>query len=292
MSTARRICFVIMPFSETTKEHTDDYWNRHFESFLKPLIEENRKLEARRSQPLRGNILNQIITDLVVSEVVVADLTDRNPNVYWELGVRQSFKHGTITIMETGTRLPFDIGGKGTLPYFPKDHLKNEGFRSRFKQALQDCLSYPERPDSYVLESIFGRGTLFELFRRDEATRRLDAVLSECSRNSGILDKVVDRVNMNQKDPENRKFTTNRLAMSSVELLVTNRYIDKDRSFFTLAENYLGGILSVNEALNRWKESPVSTEKWLVSFIGTLKKRLEKFETEVEDAREKIRKRV
>jgi hypothetical protein len=32
-------CFVIMPFSETTPEHTEDYWTRHFDTFLKPLIE-------------------------------------------------------------------------------------------------------------------------------------------------------------------------------------------------------------------------------------------------------------
>ena len=32
--------------------------------------------------------------------IVVADITDSKPNVYWELGVRQSFKHGTIIIRE------------------------------------------------------------------------------------------------------------------------------------------------------------------------------------------------
>lgn len=89
-----------MPFSKTTDKHTEDYWTEHFERFLKPLIEENPGLEARRSEPLRGDILRQIITDLVVSRVVVADLTDHNPNVYWELGVRQSFQHGTVTIAE------------------------------------------------------------------------------------------------------------------------------------------------------------------------------------------------
>jgi len=36
-------------------------------------------------------------------------LTDYNPNVFWELGVRQSFKHNTITIAEEGVILPFDV---------------------------------------------------------------------------------------------------------------------------------------------------------------------------------------
>ena len=79
------------------------------EQFLGPLIEESGELEAYRSEPIRGDVLRQIITNLVFYPVVVADLTDNNPNVYWELGVRQSFKHGTITIAEYGTKLPFDV---------------------------------------------------------------------------------------------------------------------------------------------------------------------------------------
>ena len=78
MSEDRKTCFVIMPFSETTDKHTAEYWMKHFENFLKPLIEENSKVIAHRSEPLRGDIVKQIINDLVVSPIVVADLTDKN----------------------------------------------------------------------------------------------------------------------------------------------------------------------------------------------------------------------
>ena len=224
MSTNRETCFVIMPFSKTTDEHTEDYWTHHFEDFLKPLIEEKTNLEARRSKVMRGDILREIITDLVVSRVVVADLTDNNPNVYWELGVRQSFKHGTVTIAEAGTKLPFDIGGKGTLFYYPKDHLKMVNFPKRFMKAIEDCLVNPDRPDSHVLETLSGRGTLFEIFHRDEVIRRLDAVLSECNKNSEVLKLVIKRARDNQKDPDNRRFATVRFRVSAAELLISNRH--------------------------------------------------------------------
>ena len=90
--------------------HTTEYWREFYEECLKPLIEKNANIVAFRSEALRGDILSQIITDLVYSDIVVADLTDANPNVYWELGVRQSFAHRTITIMESGQQLPFDLG--------------------------------------------------------------------------------------------------------------------------------------------------------------------------------------
>lgn len=83
-------CFVIMPFSQTTDEHGEEYWTAHFERFLKPTIEEV-GLEARRSEPLRGDLVSEIVKELVVCPIVIADLTDLNANVFWELGVRQSF---------------------------------------------------------------------------------------------------------------------------------------------------------------------------------------------------------
>ena len=289
MSTNREICFVIMPFSKTTDEHTEDYWTEHYESFLKPLIEENPNLEAHRSKAMRGDIPSEIITDLVVSPVVVADLTDHNPNVYWELGVRQSFKHGTVTIAQAKTQLPSDIGGKGTL-FYPGSHLNFEDFRKDFKEAIQDCLDNSDRPDSRVLETLSGRGSLFEIIRRDEAIRRLDALLSECSRNLRVLKDVADQARDNKLDPEERVFITYRFSVSAVELLITNRYVDENQPFFELAEEYSSDISSMNDQLNIWEHSPGSTEKWLLNQKGPAAKLLKNFRAKVVAAHKKVSK--
>ena len=74
-------CFVIMPFSNT-KSHNQEYWTKHFELFLKPLIEGIEQVKGFRSEPLRGSIASRIILDLNYSDIVVADLTDYNPNVF------------------------------------------------------------------------------------------------------------------------------------------------------------------------------------------------------------------
>ena len=291
MSTNQGTCFVIMPFSKTTDKHTEDYWTKHFEDFLKPLIEENPNLKARRSKAMRGDILREIITDLVVSPVVVADLTDNNPNVYWELGVRQSFKHGTVTIADEAMELPFDIDKKGTLRYYPENHLKNADFCRDFKEAIQDCLTHPERPDSQVLETLSGRGTLFEIFHRDEAIRRLDALLSECDWNLNIWEEVVNQVQANQKKSEKRSLTTMRFRISAIELLMTNRYVDEDQSFFRLAELNSDLSIAANDILNGWGYDPENAEKWLLSAVKLRKTTVEQFKAAVVDTRDKLRKR-
>lgn len=294
MSTNRETCFVIMPFSKTTKGHTKNYWTEHFKSFLKPLIDENPNLEARRSKPLRGDILRQIITDLVVCRVVVADLTDHNPNVYWELGVRQSFKHGAVTIAEEGTKPPFDVSTKATLFYYPKDHLKMPDFHSDFKEAIQDCLINPDRPDSHVLETLSGRGTLFEIFRPDQAIRRLDAVLSECRTNLRILNRAVKLAKKNQEEEDRKKhsYSTERLRVSAVQLLITDRYIDEHQSFFKSAEESLAWCSGINEQLRIWSHSPDLTEPWLLRNVGQGVGVIGRFETRATTARETISKRV
>ena len=283
MSTKPKRCFVIMPFSETSKEHTEKYWTGHFESFLKPLIEEFPELEAHRSEPLRVDILRQIIKDLVVSPIVVADLTDENPNVYWELGVRQSFKHCTVTIAEEGTEIPFDISVKGTLFYSPKDHIKNAKFIKKFKKAIRDCLTSPDSPDSHVLEAVSGRGSLFEIIRREEAIRRIKALISECKKNIETLGDIYDRCEKNQKEPEKRAYVTGRLLYPAVELLITHRYLDEEDAFYKLAESCFAGILARNEQLAVWEQSPNITEKWFLrytkGFIKTLEKHREKLST-------------
>ncbi len=279
-------CFVIMPFSKTSEKHTEEYWTKHYETFIKPLVESGHPLIAERSSPLRGDILRQIITDLVTAPIVVADLTDANPNVYWELGVRQSFKHGTITIAEDGTALPFDLGGKGSLFYFTGDHIKMQDFRSQFNEAIDDCLKNPDLPDSHVLETISGRGTLYQIIMRNETLRRLDALISEIDRNKTVLQSVVYNCNNNIKKKEEVKakgeqassiFTTDRFRLVAVEMLVINRYVDADKTFYEKAEEHMDGLISFNDQLSIWEDKPKSTEPWLLDASKGRKSRMDNF---------------
>lgn len=253
----RKKCFVIMPFSKTNNEHTEEYWNNHYLEFLKPLIE-TQPLLASRSSALRGDILRQIITDLVTAPVVVADLTDANPNVYWELGVRQSFKHCTITIAQSGTRLPFDLGAKGTLFYYPINHIKMSQFRKEFCTALGDCLANPDSPDSHVLETVGGRGTLLEILNKQGTLRKIEALQCEIKRNITIANRTLKTCADNassreKKEPfEKRAKVIARHRTGAIESLVVDRHIEADTSFYELAEAYWEQCIKVNEILTNW----------------------------------------
>lgn len=262
----RKRVFVIMPFSKTIEHHTEQYWSRHFDFYLKPLIERNENLEAFRSQPLRGDIASQIITDLVNSDIVVADLTDRNPNVFWELGVRHSYKPCTLTIAETGTQIPFHFSTKPIL-FYNGEHLDNQEFERRFLDALKDCIESPDAIDSPVLVALGGRGTLYSIIHSEENTRRIQALQMEIGFNNAAISKIWEFCERNKKlRAENKSGTemsSDLLTSAATELLYVDRYMDMDEGFYKSVAEYHSCIQAINFHITSWAAHPENMEKWL-----------------------------
>jgi hypothetical protein len=291
MSSDRKQCFVIMPFSDTSPVHTEKYWTEHFQSFLKPIIEESAQWEAHRSKPMRGDIIRQIITDLVVSPLVVADLTDLNPNVFWELGVRQSFRHCTVTVAQEGTKLPFDISSKGTI-FYRDSHTGNEDFIVTFQQAIENCLTEPERPDSNVLETVTGRGSLFEIVHQAELLRRVDALEMEQSLNEDMLKSVNTNVKKNKGKTANEKhMVSTRFSSACTELLITNRYLDENKDFYRIAVRYFLRLNQLNDALRHWLGKEEHMENWFEKSMQNTCQCFEEYKKAIAEAKRKLSER-
>lgn len=64
-----------------------------------------------------GIVTESIINKILDSDLVVAELTDLNPNVMYELGVRHTVGKPVVQMMEIGEKLPFDVGGQHTVFY-------------------------------------------------------------------------------------------------------------------------------------------------------------------------------
>lgn len=62
-------------------------------------------------------IHNTIITNLYNDEIVVCDVSAKNPNVMFELGLRLAFNKPVVIIIDDATKFNFDIGILSHLPY-------------------------------------------------------------------------------------------------------------------------------------------------------------------------------
>src|SRR5256885_8674014 len=104
--------FIAMPFG--TKPGSDGQpidFNRIFDELLKPALVEAGFEVFRADQEQRaGDIRFDMFQELLVADLVVADLTLDNPNVWYELGVRHALRARGVMLVQ-GPRLmqPFDL---------------------------------------------------------------------------------------------------------------------------------------------------------------------------------------
>jgi len=83
-----------------------------------------------------GIVTDAIVTKIIESDLVVADLHGHNPNVMYEVAIRHATGDPIIQMIEEGEDLPFDIGGLNTIFYDPGiDAL--DSWRGKLRQAIE-----------------------------------------------------------------------------------------------------------------------------------------------------------
>ncbi len=108
--------FVVMQVGEEggpERRRADDVYNY----IIVPALTEV-GLEPYRSDldPTPGPITPQMLRQLLEARLVIADLTGRNPNVFYELGIVHSFARRVIALAENPGRLPFDAKDERVVP--------------------------------------------------------------------------------------------------------------------------------------------------------------------------------
>ncbi len=144
------ICPISKPNTEIRKR-SDDIMNR----ILNPIALEV-GYSVIRADLLTGDIiLDDIIKMIMEADIVIADLTDFNPNVMYELGVRQAIKGKTICIIkdENLNNLPFDIVQLRTIPYDFNSPFGVDDFRIQLKERIKSSIKSKYIPQVKLTEN-------------------------------------------------------------------------------------------------------------------------------------------
>lgn len=114
-------CFVISPIGAegTDTRKRSDQVLKHI---IKPAATEC-GYDANRADEISepGIITSQVIQRIVDDQLVIADLTERNPNVFYELALRHALRKPLVQIIKKGEQIPFDVAGMRTIPVDHKD---------------------------------------------------------------------------------------------------------------------------------------------------------------------------
>jgi len=114
-SVKKEMCFVIMPFGGKF----DSYW----EKIYKPIISDL-GFEARRVDDIYkpNDIMENIWHSINEAKIILADLSGKNPNVFYELGLAHALAKPVILISPEQEDIPFDIQSIRHIRYNKDDH--------------------------------------------------------------------------------------------------------------------------------------------------------------------------
>jgi hypothetical protein len=151
MGQAKKTCFVVMGFGKKTDYQSGRVLDldKSYQYIIKPAAEEA-GLDCKRADEIihSGLIDVPMYEQLLVADVVIADISTANANAFYELGVRHALRpYTTITIAEDKMMFPFDVSHLAIRKY---QHL-GEGIdygevvrmKGELKSAIQSILENP-----------------------------------------------------------------------------------------------------------------------------------------------------
>ena len=102
--------FIVMPLSPP--------FNDLYKEVIIPVCEKIGILAFRADDVFKpGIIMQDIIQALVESDIIIAEISSENPNVYYEIGYAHALGKPTILLAKKDSELPFDISGYRVIFY-------------------------------------------------------------------------------------------------------------------------------------------------------------------------------
>jgi hypothetical protein len=153
-----KTCFVIMPIGDQEvggKMVTAADLKRRYDDLIKEAIllaDPNLEVVRADEVAIPGTITSDILFRLMHSDIVIADVTFPNSNVFYELGIRHSCRVGTVIIKDrSANSSPFDISHLRHISY---DNTPTglKDLSKQFRHYFDHFARNPAQPDNQLLE--------------------------------------------------------------------------------------------------------------------------------------------
>lgn len=131
-----KTCFVVSPIGETDSEIRSNA-DKLFKYIISPVCESCGFEPVRVDQINDSDSITQTIIDkLLSSELVIADISGHNPNVFFEMGYRKCTDKPIIHLKKKGETIPFDVNTVRTFEYDLTDLDNVEETKKRLEQTI------------------------------------------------------------------------------------------------------------------------------------------------------------
>lgn len=131
-------CFVMMPFAPPL--------GGYYESVYKPAIERAGLQPVRADAEIfgAGKIMDQVWSGIRAAKVLVAELTQRNPNVFYELGLAHALEKPVVLVSSNEDDVPFDLHHIRVIYYDVTDPFWGQKLISKVAENILSAIENPE----------------------------------------------------------------------------------------------------------------------------------------------------
>ena len=156
--------FVIGPVDSEgteTRKHADQLLSH----IITPALSECGITNVERADRIEssGTITTEIVARLNEADIVVADLSEANANVYYELAIRHLIRKPFAQLIREGEEMPFDVSGIRTIRFDLGDldsaAAAKEQLRSTVEAELKKSAEQIETPFTIAMDSLALRRT-------------------------------------------------------------------------------------------------------------------------------------
>ena len=132
-------CFVMMPISDQG-DYPEGHFQKVYEQIFQPAIEQAGYQPYRVDEnAISDRIIDKIFNAIQECPMALCDLSNRNPNVLYELGLRQAYDKPVVLVQDEKTDKIFDVSGISTV-FYKSDRLFENVIdaRERISRAISD----------------------------------------------------------------------------------------------------------------------------------------------------------
>lgn len=138
----KKKCFLISPIGD---EGSDIRVAADFvrEDIVRAALDDEFEIKRADDYSKVGNITAQVIEAIYSADLIVVDLTGKNANVYYELGVAHTYKKHVVPMISVDDpeRIPFDVGTERTIHYSLKTFAGRRAAQAGLKAAVAETLA-------------------------------------------------------------------------------------------------------------------------------------------------------
>jgi hypothetical protein len=158
------VCFMVMPFgkkltnAEADKAPSQVDFDLLWDKVLRPMIQDGLKhIPVRADQDAGALIIQAMIERLAISDLVIAELTIPNANVYYEVGVRHAAqKQGCVLIAADWSKPLFDVSQMRRVKYPLPDGAISDEAAAALRKILEVGIQQSIDHTSPVFQAIPG----------------------------------------------------------------------------------------------------------------------------------------